>query len=322
MGPVHIETLETRMSQGSRGYKSRAERQVPKCPSHGRTWALGYLGRDPGLPAAHDGPATETAGELALPLSAEIQSGPARRARGASRLSIRRSVTRAQTAFARGVLPSKGTLQAIAWIDADNGEVPLHPGDWGWRARTVQKGQSEEQIWDPQGARIGWVRGDNLYLEREAAYAAAQRLARLSSSLGVGSRTLWKRMDERGLLLSREDGRYTCRPTIVGRQQRVLHLASSCLSSRNGLTGLTGLDPAQTEEEAARAEKRPDSQPGPEPNQATDRADSAPQGAGDAARAFDSPASPVSPVGEDKSQRADDELARDIAASRLEDDLL
>jgi hypothetical protein len=49
------------------------------------------------------------------------------------------------------------------------GRVPDSPERWGWR-------KSSGPAWVPQGERIGWLRGSELFLEPEASYRVAQSL--------------------------------------------------------------------------------------------------------------------------------------------------
>ena len=75
---------------------------------------------------------------------------------------------------------------------AVDGTAPEPAGAWGW--------PNSDTGPRPSGNRIGWVDGDDLYLEPEASYNVAQRMARdAGGSLPVGSKTLHKRLNERGL---------------------------------------------------------------------------------------------------------------------------
>lgn len=78
-----------------------------------------------------------------------------------------------------------------------------------------------------QGTRIGWIEND-VYLIPEASYQAAKKMAG-DESLAVQSKTLWKRMQERGFLASSDAGRNTVRRNLGGSQRRVLHLKVSTL---------------------------------------------------------------------------------------------
>jgi hypothetical protein len=114
----------------------------------------------------------------------------------------------------------------------DGSPPPDHPAAWGWWEATMGTGLHERRDWRPQGARIGWVREDGLYLEPGASYAVAQHLADESrENLLVTSTTLRKRLHERGLLASVDHQRrkLTVRRNFEGRRHQVLHLRPVCL---------------------------------------------------------------------------------------------
>lgn len=55
------------------------------------------------------------------------------------------------------------------------GDSPAdNPPAWGWRWRVkgIQDGD-----WEPAGRRVGWIDGNDILLEPDAAFAAVQRLA-------------------------------------------------------------------------------------------------------------------------------------------------
>ncbi len=82
--------------------------------------------------------------------------------------------------------------------------------------------------------RVGWLDGENLYLEPSAAYSTAQRLARdQGDSLAVSEQTLRRRLKEKGLLLSTSPRRETntVRHRIEGRRREVLHLSARSLEA-------------------------------------------------------------------------------------------
>lgn len=109
-----------------------------------------------------------------------------------------------------------------AHVAGPDGQTPENPEGWGWRYEYDRD--------NSQGNRIGWIDGDNLYLEPEASYGVAQRLARDGGEpLSVGSKTLHKRLDERSLLASKEKGRLVVRKTLEGERRHVLHLNKSTL---------------------------------------------------------------------------------------------
>src|SRR5215208_5629429 len=117
-----------------------------------------------------------------------------------------------------------------AHIGSTDGERPEeNAGALGWR-----KTDSEYEDWRPQGDRIGWVDGEDLYLEPAASYRVAQREVQGGEALTVGAQTLRKRLKEKGLLLSIDKKRQTLlvRRTLEGVKDRsVLHLRLSPLFS-------------------------------------------------------------------------------------------
>jgi hypothetical protein len=121
------------------------------------------------------------------------------------------------------------------YVSAPDGTAPANPERWGWRLVTTGAGEHACDEWRPQGHCVGWVDGDNLYLEPEAAYAEAQNLAnKQGDSLAVQPRTLWKRLDEGGWLASRDDARqrFTIRRRLGGQDRReVLHFRADALYS-------------------------------------------------------------------------------------------
>jgi hypothetical protein len=100
---------------------------------------------------------------------------------------------------------------------------------WGWR---VAGDFTTPPI--PQGRCVGWLDGDDLYLDPAASYAVAQQLGQQTNEpLVVTPRTLHKRLDENGLLASTDPahGSLTVRKTIFRGQPRlaVLHVRAASL---------------------------------------------------------------------------------------------
>jgi hypothetical protein len=119
-----------------------------------------------------------------------------------------------------------------AHVAAADGGEPNQPEAWGWRSITVGTGDNERQEWRPQGSRVGWIDGENLFLDLDSAHAAVQEIGRNSGdALTLASRTLSKRLDERGLLKSKAESRETLkvRRTLEGRRREVLHLDAGLL---------------------------------------------------------------------------------------------
>lgn len=112
--------------------------------------------------------------------------------------------------------------------DAETGAEPGDGERWGWRLRTIGTGDNEREEWQAQGERVGWLDGEHLLLEPDAAFAMAQRLARdQGTSLPITQRTLWKRMAERGLILVEKSGGrsyHTPKRTVAEQRRRVVVL--------------------------------------------------------------------------------------------------
>jgi hypothetical protein len=118
-------------------------------------------------------------------------------------------------------------------VDARTGKEPDEPARWGWRHKTIGTGDFQRDEWQPQKDSIGWLDGDDLYLEPSSAFAELQGFAReQGDNIPVTERTLYKRLSERGLLLSREAPYNTIRKQgLAGAQDRtrVLHMSASTL---------------------------------------------------------------------------------------------
>jgi hypothetical protein len=105
-----------------------------------------------------------------------------------------------------------------AHLGARNCGVPEAPASVGWRMNG--------SIWTPQGDCVGWVEGDDVYLEPAAAFRQVQLAGRdAGESLPVTEQTLKRRLRERELLASVDKRRQTVtvRRTIAGASKDVLH---------------------------------------------------------------------------------------------------
>jgi hypothetical protein len=141
-----------------------------------------------------------------------------------------------------------------AYVAGPDGQAPENAEAWGWLLVTIGAGDHTRDDWQPQGRRVGWIDGSDLYLEPEAAYAEAQELARhQGDSLPIAVRTLWRRLRERGLLASWDTTRQrnTVRRTLAGVKDRdVLHLSVDALSTcaRPSGPSAAGAGPGETPE--------------------------------------------------------------------------
>ncbi len=119
-----------------------------------------------------------------------------------------------------------------AHVANPQGGAPEEPGAWGWRQRTTGGTGFERDEWIATGPLVAWLDGTDLYLELDAAYAAAQRLgAGIGTPVTVQPKTLAKRMNQAGLLLATESERreLKVRKTLSGQRRHVLHIAARSL---------------------------------------------------------------------------------------------
>ncbi len=113
-----------------------------------------------------------------------------------------------------------------AHVAGADGNVPTNPAGLGWR--------EEAGTWTAVGDRVGWVDGADLFLEPEVAFAVAQRMSEAGHEpLGIGAKTLHKRLHEQGHLVSTEitRGHLTIRKTLEGRVRTVLHLRADAIGT-------------------------------------------------------------------------------------------
>jgi hypothetical protein len=115
------------------------------------------------------------------------------------------------------------------------GTDPDDPDRWSWRKYHVSSMEGVRIEWRPLGSCVGWVKDGELYLDRDAALAEAQRLGRdTGDPLAVGGPTLAKRLHEHEYLLSTDTtyGTLYIRKRIAGVARRVLHLDADSLTPR------------------------------------------------------------------------------------------
>jgi hypothetical protein len=119
-----------------------------------------------------------------------------------------------------------------AHVAGDDGNQPDQPAAWGWRKVVGGAGENGRAEWRFQGSRVGWVTGDDLFLDPDAAYAAAQVLGRdLRDTIALTPTTLHKRLNERGLLqaIDRSRETLTVRKMLEGERRDVLHIRADAL---------------------------------------------------------------------------------------------
>jgi hypothetical protein len=77
---------------------------------------------------------------------------------------------------------------------------------------------------------VGWVRDGDLYLDGDSAYRVAQLMGG-TEAVTLGTRTLWKRMKEQGLLATVDEARQRneVRVWLGGVRRLVVHLKAETL---------------------------------------------------------------------------------------------
>jgi hypothetical protein len=102
----------------------------------------------------------------------------------------------------------------------DGGVPDREPAACGWR-------RNDGRPWLPAGDCVGWVAGDDLYLDPTTAYRLVQVAASAAGeSIPVSEQMLRKRLREKGLLASTDETHetLTIRRTLAGSSKKVLHL--------------------------------------------------------------------------------------------------
>jgi hypothetical protein len=125
-----------------------------------------------------------------------------------------------------------------------DGNPPANAGAWGWRSRTRGTGAYAGEEWQPQGDRIGWLDGQDVLLDPDASYRAAQNMAG-GDGLVITARTLRKRLAEKGSLVRPGDRQeLTHRRLLEGRQRNVVLLAEGVFSTESTRSTISTTDPA------------------------------------------------------------------------------
>ncbi len=96
--------------------------------------------------------------------------------------------------------------------------------------------------WVPQGARVGWLDGQDLFLDMDSAYRAAKAMAADGDGIVVGVQTLLRRLHESDRLKSIDErrGKLKVHRILCGSRLEVLHLPADVLEHSVGETGPIG----------------------------------------------------------------------------------
>jgi hypothetical protein len=143
---------------------------------------------------------------------------------------------KAQAQFSASAEPSGAFLRLLgsaissgAAHIADRGGGAPEGSEQACGRRFVRLGAGAD--WRPQGARVGWIEGADLYLDRDAAYCAAQAVSADGAGVEVSVATLVRRLRDKHLLATVDSARetLTVRRMIEGRHHDVLHLRSTAI---------------------------------------------------------------------------------------------
>ena len=120
--------------------------------------------------------------------------------------------------------------------------IPPSPEAWGWEGREFRSGDGETGVsYRGRGHKIGWVAGDELYLDPDSTHAALVELARdQGQTLPVSAQTLFKRLKQSGFLIRTEHGRTTYPVTAEGTRRRVLVVSTTSIFPIPGQPGQPG----------------------------------------------------------------------------------
>ncbi len=127
-----------------------------------------------------------------------------------------------------------------AHLASPDGEPPEPPGGLGWRHREIGSGPHTRDEWQPQGDRVGWIDDDGIFLDPAGAYRSAQAMVGASGDgITLGESTLWRRLNEQGVLATTDNTRQTLkvRRTFEHQRRSVLHMRLSALFDSETPTG-------------------------------------------------------------------------------------
>jgi hypothetical protein len=126
------------------------------------------------------------------------------------------------------------------------GGAPVRATALGWDHR----GSGSHTHLLANGPTIGWIEGDDLYLEPETAMACAKRLAReQGNELPFSNGRIQKGLQEAGLLKSTEPGRNTVRKTLHVGRKYFLHLSAETVFGIDTSSNATPPNPVELNDE-------------------------------------------------------------------------
>jgi hypothetical protein len=126
----------------------------------------------------------------------------------------------------------------LAAPDGSEPHAPLQPTACGWERRESGSAMAGSRVsWAPRGRKLGWIADGILYLDRDATYAGLVELSRRQGqAYPLGSRTLWMRLNEAGLLVRTQKDRTTYKAELEGVRRDVLFIAVETVFPLRGPT--------------------------------------------------------------------------------------
>ena len=113
-----------------------------------------------------------------------------------------------------------------AHLASKDGTCPAAPSTWGWKTT----GTSDNEATYGQGAKIGWIVGNEIYLDMKAALSVIKTFStRLGNHLGSSELAIKKALFEAGMLAKEGEGRYTKKVSVEGRRENVTCIQVSLL---------------------------------------------------------------------------------------------
>lgn len=130
----------------------------------------------------------------------------------------------------------------LAGPDGKEPGAPPSAEAWGWEVREHRAGFGEARASSHgHGRKIGWVLGEEVYLDPDSTFAALSELAHEQGQVyPVTQQTLYRRLKEGGALLRTDGDRTTYPVTVEGVRRRVLVLAAGPLVGKPGQPGQPG----------------------------------------------------------------------------------
>lgn len=128
-------------------------------------------------------------------------------------------------------------------VDVKTGQAPASPDTWGWHTEPPRSdGPYSQPTLRSRGDRIGWLDSDEVLLEPDAAYAIIQRSARdQNEAFEISKNTLWKRLAQKGLLITSDtEKKNVVKRTVEGQRRSVIAISAQHLADTLTKTGTVG----------------------------------------------------------------------------------